>query len=106
MINKEWHELLLRSMNEELTAEESEVLDQALANSEALQLEKARLLRMQILFDVDLVEKDPGFADQVMNKLQPQRQVDVGGTIRQLFPKVAAACLLVFAVTLHLIEMP
>ena len=100
MINREWHELLLRSMNEELSAEEATELNEALTTSEALRLEKAKLLQMQTLLELNLAEEDASFVDRVMDKLQTQKQLDVGGTILQLFPKVAAACLLVFAVTL------
>lgn len=93
-------DLLLRSLDTELSQDEAEKLEQALQESEVLRQEKVRLLAMRGQLGAWTAPEDPTFADRVMVKLGKQAEEDLSAVIIRLFPRVAAACVLILAVAL------
>ncbi len=93
-------DLLLRSLDTELSRTETERLEQALQESEVLREEKNRLLAMREQLGAWSASDDPSFADRVMVKLGKKAEEDLSAVIIRLFPRVAAACVLILAVAL------
>lgn len=92
--------LLIRSMDTELNEADARKLEQALRGSVALRDEKARLTGMrEELRNWEAVE-DPTFADRVIAQLGKQVEEDLSAVIIRLFPRVAAACVLILGVAL------
>lgn len=93
-------ELLLRSLDETLSPEEMEQLTEALRQSDRLRQEKATLLKMrQQLADWQPAE-DTGFSARVMQQIGKQAEEDLSAVIVRLFPRVAAACVVVLFLAL------
>lgn len=93
-------ELLLRSLDETLSSEETRQLTEALRQSDRLQQEKAALLKMrQELSDWQPAE-DTGFSARVMQQIGKQVEEDLSAVIVRLFPRVAAACVVVLFLAL------
>ena len=86
-------DLLIRSLDEELSAAEQEQLNRALAVSEELRLEREQLLRLRAALASLQPEPMPDFADRVKARLDDATSLTVA--IVRLFPRVAAACVLV-----------
>lgn len=93
-------DLLLRSLDAELSQAEAEKLEQALQDSEALRREKTRLLAMRQQLEAWSIPEDQTFTDRVMAKLGKKAEEDLSAVIIRLFPRVAAACVLILAVAL------
>lgn len=91
------NELLLRSFDEELSPEERAGLDAALADSEALRLEKQQLEKLRNLLGGLQAEVDRTFAGKVMSKVSIS---PVEATLLSLLPRAAAACLIILLLTL------
>lgn len=94
--------LLIRSFDAELNSKEQEQLDQYLAASEALRHEKELLLEMRSgLADLKVGQKI-GFADQIVRQINAQKEKiynpGLQVIIMNMFPKVAAACVIVLVV--------
>ncbi len=94
--------LLIRSFDAELNLEEQQQLDQYLTSSEALRKEKKLLLEMRRgLAELKMVPKK-NFADQIVRQINTQNQKlynpGLQPIIMNLFPKVAAACVIVIVV--------
>ncbi len=104
-MNNKALELLIRSLDEELTAAEQQQLGQYLKESEALRKEKALLLKMRAGLADMKATAHPGFADQLIRELSQEQQPDqekesqLFVIINHLFPKVAAACVIVVVLT-------
>lgn len=98
---KDMKNLLLRSITEPLSEEEQKQLDAALAQSPALQKEQEQLKYTRNLVQDAAPPADPGFSKKVLQRLDKGRK-EVALVVR-LFPRVAAACVLViFALSLFL----
>ncbi len=93
-------ELLIRSMDVELTESDAKRLEQALSDSAALRDEKARLMSIRKELSNWGVPEDPTFADRVLSQLGKQVEEDLSAVIFRLFPRVAAACVLILGVAL------
>lgn len=102
---KEPLQLLIHSLDNELTPQEAQQLEQALSNSEALRQEKERLLEMRELIGTVKMEPDHTFVNKVMMRIEQAKDPVFSTVIINLFPKVAAACVLLFIVTLAGIYM-
>jgi hypothetical protein len=94
--------LLIHSLDNELNSGEQKQLDTYLAASEALRREKELLLEMRSgLADLKVVP-EKGFADQIVRQInaseQKAKNPDLQVIIMNLFPKVAAACVIVLVV--------
>jgi anti-sigma factor RsiW len=94
--------LLIHSLDNELNSQEQEQLDAYLAASEALGREKELLLEMRSGLATLKVGPDKGFADQIIRQINASEQKaqnpDLQVFIMNLFPKVAAACVIVLVV--------
>ncbi|MBX2874529.1 MAG: hypothetical protein KTR30_20575 [Saprospiraceae bacterium] len=93
-------DLLIRSMDTELTKGDALELEQALLNSEALRGEKARLIALREQLEDWTAPEDPTFAERVLTQLGKQAEEDLSAVIIRLFPRVAAACVLILGVAL------
>ncbi len=91
------NELLLRSFDEELSPEERAGLDAALADSEALRLEKQQLEKLRNLLGGLQAEVDRTFAGKVMSKVSIS---PVEATLLSLLPRAAAPSLIFLLLTL------
>ena len=92
--------LLYESFDRQLSSEEQAFLQQALAQDPALREEQAQLLLLREGMAQLQASPKIGFADTVMAKINEQQS---GGVIRhlaQLFPRVAAAAIVVATLTL------
>lgn len=98
-------DLLIRSLDSELSTDEAAYLTNALEVSEQLQMEKTRLLAMRARLKSWTAPADPGFSDRVLAKLIKLDDDNFSGVIISLFPRVAAACFLVLGVALGVIYM-
>lgn len=99
-------ELLLYSLDNELTKAEQEQLDTALANSAALRAERDALLEMRNALANFSVDEDATFTDDLMQRIQiEKRNVPIQSNIRKLFPRVAAACILLVLLSVVAIYM-
>jgi hypothetical protein len=89
-MNDEMLELLYRSFDEELTAEQSKVLEDALAVSEDLRKEKSRIAAMRkMVAESGMDSFRPFFAERVMRRIEDLR----GGesslwTLQEWLPRV------------------
>lgn len=100
-MEQEIKNLLIRSLTEELSSEEADRLQAALSQSEELRLERESLLQTVSSVRAAIPSADPAFVDRVMSNLDKKRKEIA--LVVQLFPRVAAACVLaVIALTLFL----
>ncbi|MEN0005502.1 MAG: hypothetical protein AAF798_15230 [Bacteroidota bacterium] len=88
------NQLLLKSLDLPLSAEEQTALDQALEASAALREDQAKLLAMRQLLAKAQLEASPSFADRVMDTIKLRQRPTFTASIIRLYPKVAAACIL------------
>jgi|GEM_PF-1370051 len=93
-------ELLLRSLDETLSPGELEQLTEALRQSDRLRQEKATLLKMRQQLAEWQPAEDTGFSARVMQQLGKQAEEDLSAVIVRLFPRVAAACVVVLFLAL------
>ncbi|NRB51531.1 MAG: hypothetical protein HRU41_27915 [Saprospiraceae bacterium] len=93
-------DLLIRSMDMELAEADALALEQALSDSEALRDEKVRLIAMRERLAEWTAPEDPNFAERVLTNLGKQVEEDLSAVIIRLFPRVAAACVLILGVAL------
>ncbi len=90
-------ELLLRSFEQELSAEEQGRLDAALAGSEELRREQQQLKKVRHLLGSLQAAPNSGFVDSVMEELNTS---PVEATLLSILPRAVAACLIVLLLTL------
>ncbi len=102
-MNEKALNLLIYSLDNQLTPLEQEELDQYLASSEALREEKEALLEMRAGLASLRREANENFADQLIRKIQsgkvekPVQNFQLA--VVKLFPKVAAACVIAMVLT-------
>ena len=99
-------ELLVRSFDEKLSIDEQKKLDEGLANSKELRLEKASLIKMrQFLLNADF-KYEEGFADGVLeNKESAEPEFFIG--FYHIFKRVAlsgVAAIILFLVSIYFID--
>ena len=93
-------ELLLRSLDETLSPEETEQLTEALQQSEKLRQEKAAILDLRQQLADWQPAPDAAFSARVMQQIGKQAEEDLSAVIVRLFPRVAAACVVVLFLAL------
>lgn len=106
-MDKEVLNLLIYSLDNELSTEENIRLEKALASSEELRAEKERLLKMRVLMADLQQEPNPRFVSSVMEKIREAAEPVFTKVIIQMFPKVAAACVilvLAFFISIYVTE--
>lgn len=92
-------ELLLYSLDNELTPAQQLHLGKALAESESLRQEREQLLQMRSLVAGLRVRRDLSFTERVMTRLQQKEKRGFFADIVSLSPKVAAACIVFMIAT-------
>jgi hypothetical protein len=102
-MKQEWLDLLIYSMDNSLTPEEQKTLDEALSLSEALKKEQEQLLAMRNLLSQNTPPASPIFVENVIAKLARPQQPKLTTIIVDLYPQIAAACVLFIAVALSAI---
>ncbi len=99
-MEKEWRNLLIRSLEEPLSMEESNRLKNALQKSPELRKEQEELQALRQLLASFSVAKSDAFVDKTMQIIQ-QKRINGDEKINQfliaIFPKAAAACVLLLA---------
>ena len=98
-MNEKNLDLLIYSLDHPLNAAEQATLDAALAGSEALRAEQERLLRMREALSDLSVSEDPAFSADLLQKLESGKRQKIGAAIHRIYPKVAAAAVLLFLIT-------
>lgn len=102
-MKKEWLDLLIYSMDHPLTPEEQKILDEALSLSKALKKEQEQLLAMRSLLSQNTPPASPIFVENVIAKLARPQQPKLTTIIVDLYPQIAAACVIFIAVALSAI---
>jgi len=87
-------DLLIKSLDNELSPQEQQMLEQALSESEALRRERDQLLAMRSALGELPPVHDPAFSERVMQRLH-EKSITSTALIAAMFPRVAAACILV-----------
>ncbi|MCH2084230.1 MAG: hypothetical protein MK226_17670 [Saprospiraceae bacterium] len=102
-MKQEWLDLLIYSMDHPLTPEEQKTLDEALSLSDALKKEQEQLLAVRNLLLQNTPPASPIFVENVIAKLARPQQPKLTTIIVDLYPQIAAACVLFIAVALSAI---
>lgn len=94
MVKKENYNLLLRSFDEDLDADQSAKLKEALNSSKELQAEQERILAIRNMISSQKVSFKPGFRDRVLNRIREEShpqivRPDFNQTFFSVFKKVA-----------------
>lgn len=92
--------LLIRSLDQELAPVEAARLRRALDESSALRAERQRLHLMRRKIAALRLGRDPAFVEEVTNRLLDLGNRTLTRTMAAIFPKVAAACLLLFLLSM------
>lgn len=92
--------LLIRSLDQELTPEEADRLRQALEKSSDLRAERQRLQLMRQRIAALRLAENPVFVEDITNRLIELGKETLTRTMAAIFPKVAAACLLLLLLSL------
>lgn len=103
---KSIRDLLIYSLDNELTSLEKVRLEKALSEQPELQKEKANLLRMRGLVSSFSISENAHFSDQVLQKIETQKsRINEGFEVQfiKLFPKVAAACVVFLLATFSVV---
>lgn len=94
MVEKEKYNLLLRSFDEDLDADQEAKLKEALSSSEELRTEQEEILAIRNLISSQKASFKPGFTDRVVNKIREESHLqvimpDFNQTFFSVFKKVA-----------------
>lgn len=98
-------ELLLLSLDGELTHEQQAQLNAALSADAALRAEQAQLLQMRTLVAGLRVRRDKEFPGRVLERLGKEKKRSFLSDLVSLSPRVAAACILFMLATLFSIYL-
>lgn len=94
-------DLLIHSLDNELTPAQKEQLAFYFEEYPSLKEEEEKLRTLRIALSNLQTDNQSSIADKVIGKLSTRKiETDFQAVIMQLFPKVAAACLLVIVVTI------
>ncbi|MBA7591981.1 hypothetical protein ES708_34152 [subsurface metagenome] len=96
MINQEMYDLLIRSMNDQLTAEEDKQLQQALKGSSELREEKIKLNKVGKLVSSRNYSFSDGFRNRVMQAVGDEKRgkvisMDFTRNFTSMFNRIAVA---------------
>ncbi|MCK4630206.1 MAG: hypothetical protein KAT40_02115 [Bacteroidales bacterium] len=96
MINQEMFDLLIRSMNDQLTADEDKQLQQALKESSELREEKIKLNKVGKLLSSRNYSFSDGFRNRVMQAVSDEKKgkvisIDFTRTFTSMFNRIAVA---------------
>ncbi|MCK4698726.1 MAG: hypothetical protein KAT38_00255 [Bacteroidales bacterium] len=96
MINQEMYDLLIRSMNDQLTVEEDKQLQQALKGSSELREEKIKLNKVGELLSSRNYSFSDGFRNRVMQAVSDEKKdkvisIDFTRNFTSMFNRIAVA---------------
>ena len=96
MINQEMYDLLIRSMNDQLTVEEDKQLQQALKGSSELREEKVKLNKVGKLVSSRNYRFSDGFRNRVMQAVSDEKKgkvisIDFTRNFTSMFNRIAVA---------------
>ncbi len=96
MINQEMFDLLIRSMNDQLTADEDKQLQQAFKESSELREEKIKLNKVGKLLSSRNYSFSDGFRNRVMQAVSDEKKgkvisIDFTRTFTSMFNRIAVA---------------
>ena len=102
MINQEMYDLLIRSMNDQLTVEEDKQLQQALKGSSELREEKIKLNKIGKLISSRNYSFSDGFHSRVMQAVSDEKKgkvisIDFARSFTSMFNRIAVAGVAVIA---------
>ena len=102
MINQEMYDLLIRSMNDQLTKEEDKQLQQALKGSSELREEKIKLNKVGKLLSSRNYSFSDGFHNRVMQAVNDEKKgkvisIDFTRSFTSMFNRIAVAGVAVIA---------
>lgn len=99
-MNNDERDLLLKSLDTELSIEEYQQLESALENSSRLRAEKESLIQMRNSIKTAAATSfDDGFQDRVMARIQAKNIEEFTFTLFQIFRPVAIAAILLIILT-------
>lgn len=91
------YEILLKSLDQTLSASEQALLDQALAKSDALQTAKVALINMRSLLAQKSISETPDdFSQGILQGIQRPKVIQLNSWM----PQIAAACLILLCTAL------
>lgn len=99
-MNEKALDLLIYSLDNELNPNQKVMLDQFLSESAELRAEKEQLLKMRHALSEIKETSHSYLSEAILNKIEAPQEAEFQAIIMQLFPKVAAACVLVIMVTI------
>ncbi|MEL6923436.1 MAG: hypothetical protein AAFO94_05250 [Bacteroidota bacterium] len=103
MERNELSALLAYSLDNELSAEQQQILDKAFAKYPDLLKEREELLQLRQLLGRQRLSPNKQFVNTVLEGIATEHrptEKSLSGSLVQLFPKVAAACVIVLLVSL------
>lgn len=94
--------LLIESFDRDLNATEQDQLNKALLVSPELKAEKDKLIAMRSMFSNVSISEDDTFVTRLKERLSLDRQTEnsFNAKVVHLFPRVAAACMIIIAALL------
>jgi hypothetical protein len=101
-------ELLIHSLDNELTLDEHQALDLAFAKSKEFRAERDRLLKLRSLLNQQRTIASNEFVNAVLGKTTTPVINPVQGfntTMVRLFPRVAAACVIIMLASLFTVYL-
>ena len=102
-MKKEERDLLIKSLDSELSASEDHILQKALNMSEELRNEREHILEMRDVLKSEAAKSfSSGFEDRVMAKIQSRQSEDFTVYLLRVFKPVAIAAILLIIITASL----
>lgn len=98
-------DLMIYALDNELTQEEAQRLELALQASADLRAEQRQLLAMRQLLAESQPEPSPVFVENIIAQLAKPPQTQLSTLIVNLYPQIAAACILAIAISLSAIYL-
>ncbi len=99
----EERELLIKSLDSDLSPEERFILDRALQQSAELQAEKAHLLNLRRSLKSEAAKTfHQGFEDRVMARIQHETEAALTNSLFHIFRPVAVAAVLLIVITVSI----
>ena len=102
-MKKEERDLLIKSLDSELSVSEDHILQKSLNMSEELRNEREHLLEMRDVLKSEAAKSfSSGFEDRVMAKIQSRQNEDFTVYLLRVFKPVAIAAILLIIITASL----
>lgn len=103
---KNIRDLLIFSLDNELSDSDKNRLEKALKTDSSLRKERAELLKMRSMFTNFSISENDNFSSEILRKIEirdSQNERDFSTKFITLFPKVAAACVVFLLMTFSVV---